>query len=464
MKRLYCALGLILFNAFAAENSLLKEYLQNNSSVRAAKFYVDESRAGIDAVKAKKDLGFNFNSTYYDNSLDGTLTQTKSLIHTLAFNKDFFWGGHAGFSNEYGKIKLRNSSLMTGYEKYDFAQVFSYTQDLGSNFFGITDRLELTIAEQNWQWNQLLADHNVAAGLLQFYQAYLNARLNRTLVDLEQKAWQRAVEREKLIRRRVRDGLREKVDLYQAEMAQKALKEGGKTAQINLNSSLRELSELLHRKLNETEIELFDMDDLKLGQLPQGDWRLNKENLSLRKKVQLLEDSVRKVNYSFIPKIELASQYKTNKYDDQSGTAIDQGKLGGDNKEVTIALTISLPLGFGPQKAEKAKLFASLQSTRYEQEQKEHNLQNSEQLVQQQLEQLDQNISSVKDRLELADKVLREYNKLYNLGRADLDQVISAEEGLIGTEKSFIGYLVQRDNLLASLSFLYGNLGEYLLL
>jgi len=57
------------------------------------------------------------------------------------------------------------------------------------------------------------------------------------------------------------------------------------------------------------------------------------------------------------------------------------------------------------------------------------------------------NLVSINKRLELASMALDEYTKLYARGKADLDQVIRAEEDLINTQKSKIQYLSQINNL-----------------
>lgn len=86
----------------------------------------------------------------------------------------------------------------------------------------------------------------------------------------------------------------------------------------------------------------------------------------------------------------------------------------------------------------------------------------SEESLLTQIDLLEKNLVSVKSRKDLALVALQEMTKLYNRGRADLDQVIRAEESLINTEKSFVQYLAQREGLIYKLASLYGTLEEYL--
>jgi outer membrane protein TolC len=53
---------------------------------------------------------------------------------------------------------------------------------------------------------------------------------------------------------------------------------------------------------------------------------------------------------------------------------------------------------------------------------------------------------------------LKEYNRLYNRGRADLDQVIRAEETLINSEISLIRQQAEFEQRFGELSYLNGTL------
>src|SRR5690606_38195973 len=76
---------------------------------------------------------------------------------------------------------------------------------------------------------------------------------------------------------------------------------------------------------------------------------------------------------------------------------------------------------------------------------------------------VESNIDSSRQRKEIATQVLREYNRLYKLGRADLDQLIRAEENLILREISYISYLADREIIVSELASLYGILEKYLI-
>ena len=91
------------------------------------------------------------------------------------------------------------------------------------------------------------------------------------------------------------------------------------------------------------------------------------------------------------------------------------------------------------------------------------NLRITENLLLRKIETLNRNIKSAIIRKKMAKKVLNEYSKLYNKGRADLDSLIRSEENLINTEKIYIKYISDRDIARFNLAYLYGTIGSFIL-
>ena len=61
-------------------------------------------------------------------------------------------------------------------------------------------------------------------------------------------------------------------------------------------------------------------------------------------------------------------------------------------------------------------------------------------------------------RIDLAQKNLREYTRLYNIGRTDFDGLIRAEENLIGTQHSHANNWLHYHLAVAKKAALYGKL------
>ena len=173
---------------------------------------------------------------------------------------------------------------------------------------------------------------------------------------------------------------------------------------------------------------------------------------------------MKKIDYAFFPQIKLDASYKTNDYDADSGsTAFKEGVIGSKHKESSVGVTVTWPIGFKSDEVEKAKVKVQLSSAQMEQQKLKRSFEQNVSFLKSRLNLLEINISSALNRVKLANRVLVEYNKLYNLGRADIDQVIRAEEDLINTEKSFVQYLANRDSLLANMATLFGSLKDYVL-
>ena len=117
--------------------------------------------------------------------------------------------------------------------------------------------------------------------------------------------------------------------------------------------------------------------------------------------------------------------------------------------------------GFNVEKNSKKVARLNQMQAQYESKVVASQVTNAVEDIKSQLTYLDKNLASVTTRYSLAKKTLKEYNKLYNRGRADLDQVIRAEESLISTEESFIQYKSKREKLFYALMDLYGELQEF---
>ena len=97
-----------------------------------------------------------------------------------------------------------------------------------------------------------------------------------------------------------------------------------------------------------------------------------------------------------------------------------------------------MPIGSRPARLEKSKSAVEKNYTQKRKEKLESNVKITETFFQEQISLLEKNLVSGKARRGLSQSALKEYNKLYNRGRADLDAVIRAEEALISTEKQFV--------------------------
>lgn len=443
---------------------LVKEFLENNSEVLKSKAKKESSFLGISSLKAQKTWSLAYSGTKEKDSLETvsafSTRNTSTTNHLLSLGKDFNWGGNFSLNNSLLKYNSPNLSS----PKNGFQQGFSYTQDLGANFLGRSFYSEIQAAEEDYETSKASINRSLQASLYSFALSYSQAKLNFSLLKLQEAARDRAKRRRELIRRRVRDGLKEKVDLIQARIELLSAEEQVKSAEMQRNSSIESLSNSLHRNVTRVEVEDFDAKKLNLESIPSGDAAGNLEILTLESKRKSLKSTQARVDYSFWPSINAGLAYNVNDFDNQNSTAISEGNLlSSRNADETIfSLNLSWAIGNENQKVTKALNNIDLRVTEMESSKLKLNFLKTKESLLSQIDLLEKNLISVKQRKELTESALNEMTKLYNRGRADLDQVIRAEESLINTERNFIQYLAQREGLIYKLASLYGTLQEYL--
>ena len=210
------------------------------------------------------------------------------------------------------------------------------------------------------------------------------------------------------------------------------------------------------------DVGVFDMAKFNLSQVPNANWNQSLDKQLLEQQVLLSNQRLKKIDYSFAPSMDITFGLKGNEYDSSIGQSLSNGTILDQDREITVAFNLSLDLGSNNSKAERAKERIELGKLILGQQIKQKNFVQSFEQIVTQIKRMDQNLKSIKGRRQFARQVVMEYGKLYQLGKATLDQVIGAEERLIETEISLVRSLVEREGLVVSLAVLDGELKEYL--
>jgi len=459
---------LLSHEIYADTDKLMREFLKVNSTLKLNSARASAAEYDLNAVKGSRPFSLIGSMSSTDSKLDtGTTGRQDGTLsnYNIGIAKEFVWGGTVSLQGEYydydrsGYSPTLLASMGTPAMIKEFRQGLTYVQDLGSNFFGMDTREKERVAALNLDYVTVDATKVEQSALFDFYLACIDARLKKTIVKLENEAYQRALQRKIIIKKRVKDGLREMADLYQARMEEVAQRENYQSAKVSFNNAVDNISQALHRNVGAAEVDEYDLDNFVMSDRSKGDTGNNLEIKATEEKIGLLKSQLRRADNSIFPDIKFTTKYTTNNFDDSSSTAFKESTLSND-REITLALNATWPIGFEPQKNERAKIALQLQNEQYRLEALNNSTKNSEKILQREIELLNENLMSVKNRRDLAIKLLSEYNKLYNLGRADLDQVIRSEESLINTEKSFSGYITNRYKLSADLALLRGRLYE----
>ncbi len=388
------------------------------------------------------------------NSLD-----LKTDNHFVSISKDFNWGLNFALSGNFQE--LRGDSITTSTNKlYSYQQEISLTQDLGKNIFGRSFRKSLEIERKKYKISKINRDILIENGLFELSSHYIRARLALSKLKLQKQAKSRAIRRLQLVKSRVKDGLREAVDQYSANLNLSLTREQIRIEASKLNTSIRAISQLLHRKVDFNEVPLYSILE-NTRAIPVGSVEKNHNYKLTKAEIGKIKTRIQKINGDMFPKIQLKTAYKTNEYSSDNSVSISNGGFDSPNNEILFSLNFTWPIGSNVERLNKKKNLHMLNINRS----KYKNIHESNKLIEKKIlaniELLDKNIKSSKKRIGLAKKIMREYSDIYSKGRTDLDQVIRSEEDFIRTQISYFEYLSSRELLLFSLSRLYGNIREY---
>lgn len=381
---------------------------------------------------------------------------TETTSYNLTLSKDFFTGTKVSLSNTL--VDYTNNVNLSQNNK-GFTQTISLEQDLWSNFLGRSDSLTLNVAEKTYEYKKQSTDYTVETNLYTFFSEYLKAKLDKANLELKKAALERTNKRLELIKRRVRDGLSEKVDLYSAQTLELASRESYMSEMISLQSSLENLSKKVHREIKSENILTYSLNEDSEIEKVEGRIEDNKNFLKTKKQIDFLIDSSKKADYAVYPSLVFGSSYSTNNYE-ASTSPISDGLVGSENNEFTLGLTLTWNIGSKAEDLSKKAASIELNKVKMESRKVLLTLKEQEGSLLRRQKEVDVLLKSASKRLELANKTLEEYNRLYSRGRATLDQVIRAEEDLISTQQSYINYLYLKDSNFSTLAYLRGKLQQ----
>lgn len=451
-------------NTLANVSKLSKEFLLSNIEVQNAKLRIDKSLHDYKIEDEKREWALNLSSEYANSTLRTSPSSyysldNKTLTHTLSLLKETKWGGRfrlsSGFvDGDYGSSGSSNS--------YD--QNVSYEQDLGRNFLGRNYYLNINASLQRFKATESGEFSAVEQGLLSFLTTYLKTSYLKDVMELKNASLDRATKRTKYISKKVRDGLKERADLYSAKTQEAFAREELLRTTNEFEQSLGELSKKLQREISSNEItkisEELPQKSSLLRPIPKGRVKDNRVLLSSKMSVEAFKNILKQKENMILPKISLKTAYRTNNFDENSKDAFKDGTIGSKNKEYKVGLEISMPLSFDIEKYQKEKAKADFLIATNNLEKKKVEVASDLKLIKRQIDLATKNIHSSEVRVDLSRKTFLEYNKLYNRGKGSLDQVLNAESRYLETQESFLNYQVQRESYLYSLEYLYSSLIE----
>ncbi|ATH09198.1 hypothetical protein BIY24_14960 [Halobacteriovorax marinus] len=467
---LLCCTLLLSSSIQASLSNLSLEYLDKGSDNESLKLDLEVDTLERDMTSESKAWQLSASGQKVNSQLERSSSllisnatlqpnDTEATSYNLTFSKEFFSGTKLSLSNSL--VDYVNNANTTQNNK-GFTQTLSLEQDLWNNFLGRRDFLDLDISEKTLDYKKQSTEFQVEANLYTFVADYLKAKLDKANTQLKKEALDRAKKRLSLIKRRVRDGLSEKVDLYSAQTQELASRESYMSEMISLQSSLESLSKKIHRKVSVSNILDYKLKESSEVQQVEGTIEDNKNYLQTQKQIEYLVDSSKKADMGVYPSLVFAASYATNNYERDS-SPISDGVIGSDNNEVSVGLTLTWNIGSNAERLSKQAASIELNKVKMQSRKVLLSLKEQESSLVKRQSEVETLLNSASERLELANKTLKEYNRLYSRGRATLDQVIRAEEELISTQQSYINYLYLKDSNFSTLAYYRGKLREAVL-
>lgn len=454
------------FLGYAGFQGLLDEFLDNNLNIKLNEYTKQQVEMDRDAYRAQRTWALELSGLHSENRLEnGNTFNFANLVideYNLNLSKDLESGTSISFQNElaildrslYSPIILGSNPV----ELTSFTQAVTFEQDLGKNFFGRQFYLGLDALNETLKLAEVTLSQSNQEQLLDFHTRYLDVRLRSTTAKLEKEALVRAQKRYDVTKKRVRDGLNEKADLYQAELGVMRQTETFEQSELEAVEAFNRLGEVLHRNIERKEIEDFPFAKPELTRPITDTLEKNLSLKSIKARVEILKTELENVDRDFLPDVTLAGTYRTNSFNEDGGTALSNGTLGNDSDEVIVSLNVSMPISFQPQKIARAQKNIELISAEIERQALLDQLESLQKTLEKEIQARKSIVLSSSKRLSVAENNLKENNRLYNIGRTDLDGLIRAEEDLITTQRSYVNNWYRYENAIARKASLYNKL------
>jgi len=449
---------ILSFNVNASLNSILKTYLENNFQIKESKLEYESSLLDANKLRAANTFYLSYSGALITDNTESSFTykpnDNKTTSHTFSLSKAFSTGTSFSFEQNLSSNSGKDVFGQPLAETYGASQKISVSQDLGQNFLGHNFRLNESILNKTASIYKSTYDLKIESGLLSLSTLYFTTAFLKELLDLRAEAVKRSISRLKLVKRRVRDGLAEKADRWQAESALIESSSAREEIRLQLDSSFEQLHELLHQKISNKMVSKLTMKNIKIE---NKDIKNNKQLLLYAKKLNLSKISLKKYKNAYLPKVSLSFSYFSNDYATTSaGDAFSTSTIGSNQNSKTFGLNVSWPIGNEVEKLEKQKANITKTQAEYSLKAINKNLTFQKEQIKKSIITYNKKVNFQKLKKVLALKTLREMNRMYSKGRVDFDKVIRAEESLIQTESSYFQSVLDYKKAVLNLYFLYG--------
>ncbi|MBD66663.1 MAG: hypothetical protein CME62_15755 [Halobacteriovoraceae bacterium] len=463
------SVGLLLCS-LSAHAVFQKLYQGYKSSDRLAEIKLNNEifETDLEIGENRFDWQFNVNANHTDSFLQRLFSfqfnQTISQTLGVGFSKSSYKYGTFTVSHNETIYDISNWSN-TSLSSFSSDKVFESNNSLTYTYNLLNDSLRLEWDELQLQnkANKVGQSLNEEQDHLDFFTAYLGAKLRIILDQLNRDFENRAKRRVSQISRRVTDGLSRRVDLHQANLSLINQKEAIIRNESELRESVATIENIIKIKI---EPKLYNT--LKWSYKPSEQFTYLKEEPNFKQldRLKLLNElteiQLLQVEEQTGHSLDLNLSYTKNAFNENRPEAFDESLLAGNNDEKVIGLVYTIPLGTSQNQAVKRKL-------KLQQKQNQLKLSNLKDELSVQYQVLEENIARYESAIKLlnqrvatANKVVVENQRYYTRGQVTFEETLQSEVNYINARVSLVNMFALYENALAQKAFLTGSLYKFL--
>ena len=425
--------------------------LENSLDIQIAQYDTYISRTSLDDAQSIFDTIFSAEAAYNrDKKAAASIiagSDTKEHSFSLGLEKKLPTG--TTLSLDATTTKTRTDSAFATLNPYNEALVeLTVTQALGKNFFGLADRSDIKLTKLDIENSEFASLDDIEEILYKAQKAYWNLVLKNEKLTIAEDIFKSAKRLYEIYQGKYSIGLVEESELLAIEALVYTRESDLAVAGLGQESAKNELLFLLNK--GDFKDKVKSKDKLGFDTTAVDLYQILRESIDSRRDYKRIKNELKKSGIDLVvkknalwPQIDLQATFARNNINAQRSSAWE-GISDNSNDEISLTLTIEVPLENREAKAELAKV-------RLEESQLLLRLKRVERLI---LQEINDKVNQVNT----SDNQVKLYQSIIKLHQKKLDNQIKR----IGYGRSNADTLIQyEDDLLKARLALASNLYTY---
>ena len=425
--------------------------LENSLDIQIAQYDTYISRTSLDDVQSIFDTIFSAEASYNRDkkarasSIAGS--ETKEQSFSLGLEKKLPTG--TTLSLDAATTKTRTDSTFSALNPYNEALVgLTVKQELGKNFFGLADRADIKLTKLDIENSEFTSLDDIEEILYKAQKAYWNLVLKNEEVAIREDIFKSAKRLYEIYQSKHSIGLVEESELLAIEALVYTRESDLVVAGLEQETVKNNLLFLLNK--GDFKDKVKPNDKLGFDSATVDLYQMLKESINSRRDYKRIKNELEKSEIDLVvkknalwPQIDLEATFARNNINAERSSAWE-GISDNSNDEISLTLTIEVPL-------ENREAKAELQKLRLEDSQLLLRLKRVERLI---LQEINDKVNQINS----SDNQVRLYQSIIKLHQKKLDNQIKR----IGYGRSNADTLIQyEDDLLRARLALASNLYTY---